>query len=148
MTRVRAMREDDVDAVAALSARLFDASAWSASELHAELERPFAEVWVVDDPTAGIVGYAIAWLVGDDAELLTVGTDPVHRRRGIGRALVERVQASAAARAARSLVLEVRPSNTAAVALYERLGFERIDVRRAYYADGEDALVMAWRPAR
>lgn len=145
---VRAMRAEEVDDVAALSTRCFGGSAWTVAELHAELARSFAEVWVARGADGSIAGYAVAWFVGDDGELLTIGVDVEARGRGLGRALLERVQASTAARDVRSLTLEVRPSNDAAVALYERCGFSVLDVRRAYYADGEDALVMAWRPAR
>lgn len=141
------MAPEDVGEVAALSARCFETASWSAAELRAELARPFAEVWVARAREAGpILGYAVAWFV-DEGELLTVGTAPEARRRGLGRALVARVLASAAARGVRTLTLEVRRSNEAAIALYERLGFDTVTVRRAYYADGEDALVMAWRPA-
>ncbi|HEY8427144.1 MAG TPA: ribosomal protein S18-alanine N-acetyltransferase [Sandaracinaceae bacterium] len=144
---VRAMRARDAAEVAALSARCFGASAWSAADLEAELARDFAEVWVArSHPAAPIEAYAIAWFA-DEGELLTVGVEPAARRRGLGRALVERVQASARERGVRWLTLEVRRGNAAAVALYEALGFATIDVRRRYYADGEDALVMAWRPA-
>lgn len=141
------MAPEDVGEVAALSARCFDTASWSAAELRAELARSFAEVWVAREREAGpILGYVVAWFV-DDGELLTLGTAPEARRRGLGRALVARVLASATARGVRTLTLEVRRSNEAAIALYERLGFDTVTVRRAYYADGEDALVMAWRPA-
>lgn len=141
------MSTEDAGEVAALSVRCFETAAWSAEELRAELARPFAEVWVARAEVRGpILGYAVAWFV-DAGELLTVGTAPEARRRGLGRALVERVKASAVERGAGSLVLEVRRSNEAAIALYAAAGFRTLDVRRRYYADGEDALVMTWRSA-
>ncbi len=139
------LARDEVDEVAALSARCFTHGAFTASELVTELERSFAEVWVAREDER-IVGYAVAWFVGDDGEVLSIGTEPAARRRGIARALVERLQRSTRERGVRSLTLEVRESNRAARALYEHEGFDTTGVRRRYYADGEDACVMTWRP--
>ncbi len=144
---VRRLRPSELEAVASLSARCFPNGGWSVGELDAELSRDFAEVWVVESG-GGTVGYAVAWFVGDDAEILSIGTDPDLRRQGIARALVERLKTSTAERGARSLMLEVRASNAAARGLYRSAGFAEIDVRRGYYADGEDAEVMAWSPPR
>jgi ribosomal-protein-alanine acetyltransferase len=138
---------EDLPAIAALSSRCFEHGAWDEPALAAELARPFAEVWLAREPGGGqVVGYAVAWFVGDDGELLTVGTEPSLRRRGIGRALVEVLQRSTRQRGVRSLTLEVRADNLAAQHLYEALGFELLDVRRRYYADGTDARIMRWTP--
>lgn len=145
MIELRRLAALEIDEVAALSARCFPGSGFTAAELAGELERAFAEVWVARDD-ARIAGYAVAWFVGDDGEVLTLGTDPHARRRGLGRALVARLQLSARERGVRSLTLEVRESNAAARALYDDAGFETVGVRRRYYADGEDARVMTWRP--
>ena len=73
---------------------------------------------------------------------MNVATAPALRRCGFARVLLEDVVNAAAGRA-RSLVLEVRRGNESAIALYERLAFERVGIRPRYYADdGEDALVM------
>jgi ribosomal-protein-alanine acetyltransferase len=140
----------EIPEVAALSERCFPHGSWGEAELAADLTRAFAEVWVAREEEGGpIVGYAIVWFPGDDGDVLTIGTEPRMRRRGIGRALLERLQASARERAVRTLTLEVRPSNEPAVALYEEAGFVEQAVRKRYYSDGEDALFMSWAvPAR
>lgn len=144
--RVRPPRPDELGEVARLSARCFEHGAWDEEALASELERPFAEVWVAESPSGALLGYAVGWFVADDAELLTVGTDPVARGAGIGKRLVERIQRSSVERGARSLLLEVREDNVAARRLYEALGFATLDVRRRYYRDGADARVMTWTP--
>lgn len=143
MIALSKLRSEEIAEVAALSARCFPDGSWGERELEADLARPFAEVWIAREEIA-IVGYAIVWFAGDDGDVLTIGTEPRMRRRGIGRALVARLQRSALERAVRSLTLEVRPSNEPACALYEEAGFEIVAVRKRYYADGEDALFMAW----
>ncbi|MCS7007541.1 MAG: GNAT family N-acetyltransferase, partial [Thermoleophilia bacterium] len=68
-----------------------------------------------------------------------------YRRRGIARALLERLFEVTDDGSRRGHTLEVRVSNSAAIRLYERLGFERRGIRRGYYTDNrEDALIM-WR---
>jgi ribosomal-protein-alanine N-acetyltransferase len=74
---------------------------------------------------------------------MNVAVDPDHRRRGLGRALLEHLLAEVGEDAA--MTLEVRRTNASAMRLYERLGFRAAGIRRRYYQDnGEDALVM-WR---
>lgn len=91
------------------------------------------------------VGYGVMMLIVDEAHLLDIGIDPRHQRAGLGVALMCHLFDLVRAGGARHCFLEVRQSNAAAIALYGKLGFERIGLRRAYYpAPGgrEDALVM------
>lgn len=145
-----ALEARDVAEVAALSVRCFPpGNAWTEEELLRELARSSAEVWIARGEER-VVGFVIAWFgdprFGEGGEIVTLAADPSARRRGVGRALVERVQTSARERFVRSLTLEVRRDNAAARGLYAASGFVEIDVRRRYYADGEDALVMGWDP--
>ncbi len=139
--RVRPLEARDLDAVAALSARAFD-DGWSAEELAREQAREVARVLVAEADGAP-VGYVVAWVVADEAEIVTIAVDRSARRRGAGCALVEAALVGAA-----RAHLEVRADNAAARALYEGLGFTEVGRRVRYYADGADALLMAWsRPA-
>jgi [ribosomal protein S18]-alanine N-acetyltransferase len=90
-----------------------------------------------------VVGYAVCWTVGDQAELGNVAVAADERGRGIGRRLVDAALESVRARGAKECFLEVRESNTEARALYEKCEFEAIGRRRNYYArPTEDAFVM------
>jgi ribosomal-protein-alanine N-acetyltransferase len=90
-----------------------------------------------------LVGYAICWTVGDQAELGNLAVTPAERGRGIGKRLVNAALDRVAERGAVECFLEVRESNHAARALYEGCGFQSIGRRRNYYAKPmEDALVM------
>jgi ribosomal-protein-alanine N-acetyltransferase len=82
----------------------------------------------------------------DEAELLNIGVAAAQQRKGLGRAMLREMLELARGRNMERVFLEVRPSNTAAIALYRSAGFAGIGVRRDYYrnANGsEDALVMA-----
>jgi ribosomal-protein-alanine N-acetyltransferase len=109
-----------------------------------ELARPYARIWVVRlEPDAEPAGFALAWHAADEVHLLDLAVDPDARRRGVGRRLVEAVLGYARETSARLVLLEVRRSNEAAIALYRSAGFSEIGVRRGYYSDnGEDAVEM------
>lgn len=114
-------------------------------DLDAEHKRSFACVWVgrFDVGDRDPAGFALAWSVADEVHVLNVATDPEHRRRGIGRALMGAIVDRARSGKARLVLLEVRRSNRAAIRLYRSQGFSAIGVRRAYYADNrEDAIEM------
>jgi [ribosomal protein S18]-alanine N-acetyltransferase len=90
-------------------------------------------------------GYVIYWLIADEMHLLNLAVHPAYRRRGLARSLLTAALAQARDRGAAVVWLEVRPSNTAALALYHSFGFEEIGVRPGYYTDNdEDALILAF----
>lgn len=108
----------------------------------AELRRDYALLWAVRS-TGTICGFLLAWRAADELHLTDLGVTATARRRGFARALVQRLLEEGRARGSRVVLLEVRASNVAALALYRSLGFEELDRRARYYADtGEDAVVM------
>ena len=117
------------------------------SELHvdleAELTREIALPWVIRAQSGLIVGFLLAWSVADELHLLELASHPEHRRQGFARALLSALIAHAREQQKRLLLLEVRCSNQAAIALYQSAGFQKTGVRRGYYSDtGEDAVEM------
>lgn len=98
----------------------------------------------VNDKAIGgeIVGFGVAYTVGDEGEVLTLAIAATARGCGLGRTLLQTLLQQCAARGARQMFLEVRAGNTNAQRLYERCGFAPVGLRRRYYADGEDAIVM------
>jgi len=93
-----------------------------------------------------IVGYGVLQIGADEAHLLNLCIDEPWQRQGLARTLLEHLVEESLRHGAHVLFLEVRPSNTRAVALYQQSGFNEIGLRRNYYdAKGgrEDALVMA-----
>jgi ribosomal-protein-alanine N-acetyltransferase len=143
------LEDRDVGVVAAIDALVFpqsqptgDARLPTPEErLRDELARPWSRAWVVRE-SERVVAYCLSWHVVDELHILQVASAPDERRRGFGRALVNEALAYAAAERVRLVLLEVRRSNEAAIALYRRVGFAAVHVRRAYYTDGEDAVEM------
>lgn len=108
-----------------------------------ELKRPWAKLWVAKFGDASLPGaYLLAWVVADEIHVLSVATTSSMRRRGLGRALMDAVIEEARAQRSEIMLLEVRRSNRAAIALYRGLGFRAISIRRGYYSDLEDGVEM------
>lgn len=104
------------------------------------------ETWILRDPDGALVGYFLLMLAVDEAHLLNISVRRDLQGRGIGRMQLDRASALAREKGMGSILLEVRPSNGGALAMYERYGFAQIGRRKGYYpANGntrEDAIVM------
>ncbi|HJS87418.1 MAG TPA: GNAT family N-acetyltransferase [Acetobacteraceae bacterium] len=125
--------------MAAIHASAFaGGEAWDTGAFARQLELP--GVFGFLHPGAGLV---LARFAAGEAEILTLAVAPPARRQGVGLALLRAVIAEAAARGGATLFLEVSVRNEAARFLYEAAGFRLAGRRRAYYADGSDALVLA-----
>lgn len=138
----RPMDEADLDQVDAVERQIYSFP-WTRGNFADSLRSGY-DAWVVHDGTR-LLGYCVTMLVLDEAHLLNISVAPAAQGFGLGRRLLGWVEQRAVAQHARSLLLEVRPSNLIAKGMYERAGFERIGVRRGYYpaARGrEDAIVM------
>lgn len=136
------MREEDLDAVMAIENAIYT-HPWTRGNFADSLRAGY------DCRTlrfgGELVGYFVVMAAAGEAHLLNLSVAPAHQRRGIGSGLLREAAAIALERGARSLFLEVRPSNRGAQALYTRFGFRAMAVRRGYYPAGsgrEDALVL------
>jgi ribosomal-protein-alanine N-acetyltransferase len=143
--RLRAATPDDLPAVASIEREAFS-DPWSARSFAAALARPEVH-FLVAEPVAAtatsVVGYLVAWFLGDEGEIGNVAVEAASRGRGIGAALLDGALSAARSRAVHALFLEVRESNVAARALYASRGFVEVGRRRRYYrAPDEDALVL------
>jgi len=140
------MTRGDLASVGDLEKRVFT-HPWSAEVFLRELRITHSKI-VLARAGEAVVGYVCRWLTSDSVEIQNVAVHPEWRRRSIGRALVERVLDEAHQAGVSRALLEVRRHNAPAVTLYRSLGFRESGVRRRYYGDGEDALLMELDLAR
>ena len=117
---------------------------WSRKMLAEELENQCAAFLVAEDSVSGrVLGYAGLMVVADEGYITNVAVFPEYRRQGIAAQILQVFLQFAAANHLAFLTLEVRPSNAAAIALYQGFGFEEVG-RRKNYSDlpKEDALIL------
>lgn len=140
--RYASMRIADLDDVIAIESQVYS-HPWTYGNF-ADALAAGNSGWVVRKEGA-LIGYCVLMMAPDDAHLLNISVAQAAQGQGIGRGLLEWVDAQARAHGLASVLLEVRVSNTRAQRIYEAAGYGRIGMRRGYYPalDGrEDAIVM------
>jgi ribosomal-protein-alanine N-acetyltransferase len=147
---IRRLTYADLPQVVAIERRSFT-TPWSLAMFVLELSKPSGiclAAEVVEDDARELAGYMICSRYDTVWHVMNVSVDPDRRRRGIASALLDALIAridELEGQAYAQITLEVRRSNTGAMALYDRYGFRSAGVRRRYYQDnGEDAVIM-WR---
>lgn len=141
--RIRPMTLADLPAAVAIEAASFS-QPWSVQSFAAELEKPHA-VCFVAAMGEEIVGWAGLESLFGEAEVTNIAVAPAHRGKGIGKRLTAALLAHSRLQGDTLLGLEVRPSNAAAISLYEGLGFVLIGKRPGFYDfPREDALLYRY----
>lgn len=124
--------------LAALHARAFSATrAWSTAEFASLLAQP-GTILIGDTRCFALIRVTL-----DEAEVLTIATDPAHRRQGLARITLQVAENSAAQGGATEIFLEVAEDNTAARALYAGTGYAQVGRRPGYYQPKDAAPVAA-----
>lgn len=140
--RVRPMTEGDLPRIHRIEVASYDYP-WSLGNFADSLHAGYS-MWVREAEDE-VIGYYVMMAAAGEAHLLNLTIAPMWRRHGLGRDLLQHCLARACDHHADGVFLEVRTSNTAAIALYHASGFVDLAVRRGYYParDGrEDALIM------
>lgn len=141
MIEIVKMDESHVTAIAGIEKLCFS-DPWSENSIAYELTSRLSH-WLVALENGAVVGYIGSQSVLGESDMMNVAVHPDHRRKGIAEALVNTLSADLKARDNVCLTLEVRASNVPAIALYEKLGFAQVGLRKNYYRNPkEDALIL------
>lgn len=136
------LAEKYLDAVAELERCCFS-EPWTRAQLAEECDNSLAKVFVAIDDEGQVLGYGGLHFVLDEAGITNVAVFPFARRKGVAEALLQAMDAFCETEKMAFLTLEVRVSNTAAVALYQKAGFQHVGIRKRFYSHPtEDALLM------
>ena len=136
------MHADHIPEIAKLEKLCFSRP-WSERMLAEELENQCAAFLTATDDDGAVLGYAGLLVAADEGYITNVAVFPQHRRKGIAAKLLQVFCDFAQGQHLAFLTLEVRPSNEAAIALYESFGFTERGRRRNYYdLPREDALIL------
>ena len=135
------MTRAHVSQVARLEALCFS-DPWSESSVASELENELS-LWLVALEGDTLAGYVGSQTVMGETDMMNVAVHPDFRRQGVGKSLILALVEELKARDSHSLTLEVRASNAPAQALYEKLGFSQVGLRKNYYRNPkEDACIL------
>lgn len=133
----------DLEQLVALERASFS-SPWSTALLAGELDdAPDREAWGIRDPALGLIACGLARIHHDTLAILSVAVHPAGRGRGLARAIVQQLLRRGWEQGASRADLEVEVTNRRAIDLYAAAGFVPVGIRRQYYENGEDALLMS-----
>jgi ribosomal-protein-alanine N-acetyltransferase len=146
----RALAAADLPEICAIEEASFP-TPWSAALFEEELKRPEVCFWsVAFDPQAPagaqVLGYGGFWRIVDEAHITNVAVRQDRRGAGLGRAFLRALLQRAKGLGCQKATLEVRPSNAAAIALYEGEGFATAAIRPRYYSDNDEDALLMWLP--
>lgn len=153
---IRPARAADVDGILAIESSWATTPHWTRGQFIDELKNARSVFLVAEEelgarkeittpaiiPLRALAGYAAAWVVEEELQILSVAVHPEHARKGAGRGLVDALCAAGARRGCRRATLEVSHLNLAALALYRGCGFVVVGRRPKFYNDGSDAVLM------
>ncbi|MDY2964914.1 MAG: ribosomal protein S18-alanine N-acetyltransferase [Megasphaera massiliensis] len=137
----RAVLQDLPDIIAIEEASF--SSPWSHQSLRAEFDNRVARYYVLETGDGTVAAYADLWLIADEGQLANIAVHPASRGLGYGETLLRTAMEELFHDGCSAVFLEVRLSNAAAIALYEKLGYEKAAIRKDYYSQPvEDAYIM------
>jgi len=139
------MKNEDADAVAMIEQECFSLP-WSKEALLASMAQSYS-YFVVAKTEDDIAGYGAIYVVAGEGEIINIAVKGEYRRCGIGEAIVKDLLQEGKKRQAEKVFLEVRESNVAAIALYERCGFEKQGIRKNFYEKPTENAVIMWKEA-
>ncbi len=139
MIKFEVMEERHIQGLLKVEEECFN-SGFALETFNKELNNPLAYYVVAVDETE-VVGYCGIWNVCGEAEVIDIGVLSEYRKRGIGKGLFEAVFQYMRENNIGLLNLEVREDNEPAIRLYEKLGFEKVGVRKKYYDNKVDAIL-------
>lgn len=140
---IRDMTKADLSAVLKIETDLFPTDAWTEALFLGELsEVPVSRKVAVAELEGEVIGYVSLRFVGRQGDVNTIAIAKDFQRKGFGNQLLDWLLMTAKDLGVRELFLDVRADNLAAIEMYKKAGFDRIDIRRNYYDHSVDADVM------
>ncbi len=162
--KIRSMKNQDIDQVLSIEKDAFP-NLFPSTNFRTEISRKISNCIIAEIPEdfllnastfqyrngytgqqkgeSFIIGYSITWEIVDETHIISIGVRRRYLRRGIGEKIISKIISDSTKKCRQCITLEVRPSNNAAIKLYEKFDFKIVGKRDRYYSDNlEDALIM------
>lgn len=143
MIEITRMQAADLDAVAAIENNIFS-QPWSKKGFEASLRQPDT-LYLTARFEGEIAGYCGLLQSFDEADITNVAVKETYRRKGIAETMLKTLLKLGCERGIEAFTLEVRQSNTGAIALYEKLGFVGCGIRKNFYEKPKEHAVIMWK---
>ena len=140
MFKIRNIEKTDIPYLVALEEELLKETVGEemlASELHNKFARFFVATF-----NDMVIGYLRCWMVEDTVDIINVVIDKNYQHHGFGQALFSQMEEEAKINNCNNIMLEVKENNTQAINFYLKQGYEQISIRKNYYQDHSNALIM------
>ena len=137
---IRYARSNDFDRIYEIEKRVFS-NPWSKESIKKELDNYSKSLNLISEIDGQLMGYFFSHMISNEVHILNIAIDVSFQHRGNGEAFFNHIFKKYLEYA--NVFLEVKRTNLPAINLYHKFGFEEIDIRKMYYSDGQDAVVMS-----
>lgn len=140
---IEPMTVDDISQVAEIERQIFSIP-WSEKAFKDSMESDNT-IYIVAKEDNNVAGYAGMYLSFEEGNITNVAVNPLSRRKGIGEKIVRDILNRAYEKGVRDVFLEVRETNSAAIALYEKIGFKEEGIRKNFYEKPKENALIMWK---
>ena len=137
---IRYASPNDFDRIYEIEKRVFS-NPWSKESIKKELDNYSKSLNLISEIDGQLMGYFFSHMISNEVHILNIAIDVPFQHRGNGKAFFNQIFKKYLEYA--NVFLEVKRTNLPAINLYHKFGFEEIDIRKMYYSDGQDAVVMS-----
>lgn len=140
---IESMTVDDIYQVAEIERQIFSIP-WSEKAFRDSMESDNT-IYIVAKENNNVAGYAGMYLSFEEGNITNVAVNPLSRRKGIGEKIVRDILNRAYEKGVRDVFLEVRETNSVAIALYEKIGFKEEGIRKNFYDKPRENALIMWK---
>ena len=140
---IESMTVDDIAQVAEIERQIFSIP-WSEKAFRDSMESDNT-IYIVAKENDNVAGYAGMYLSFEEGNITNVAVNPLSRRKGIGEKIVRDIINRAYEKGVRDVFLEVRETNSVAIALYEKIGFKEEGIRKNFYDKPRENALIMWK---
>lgn len=140
---IESMTVDDISQVAEIERQIFSIP-WSEKAFRNSMESDNT-IYIVAKENNNVEGYAGMYLSFEEGNITNVAVNPLSRRKGIGEKIVRDILNRAYEKGVKDVFLEVRETNSVAIALYEKIGFKEEGIRKNFYDKPRENALIMWK---